>query len=190
MPTIAELEARNEILSRRLEETEQQLAKAEKLAGKLKAEVLQAQGNAEKAEKATIAARLRLVAHQAGSPEAAPGKPRGQIDDVVDDAMRTGTWKFDYAGRLVCEQPNGLDKSALAWMREHAKEKPFLFSTASGATSAASSSAQGTGVNPWSKKDWNQSEQNKYEIAHGKPAAEAMAAAAGSSIYAPHPPAE
>jgi hypothetical protein len=75
MPTIAELEARAEILARRNAELEQELAKAEKLAAKNEVCAMQSEGAA---EKAIVESHIRAAALEAGSTaEPTEGSDRG-----------------------------------------------------------------------------------------------------------------
>jgi hypothetical protein len=191
MPTIAELEARAEILARRNAELEQELAKAEKLAAKNEVCAMQSEGAA---EKAIVESHIRAAALEAGSTaEPTEGSDRGPLDDVVRRMMIDHDWKADSQGKPFRPLPDGkLDYTSPAeLMKKLRTDMPPLFPKHQGAAATgANGIPAGTGPNPWSKKNWNQYEQNQYQIAHGEDAADALARSVGSSLYATHPPAE
>lgn len=186
MPTIQELEARAEILARRNDELEQKLAASDRRADQLEVRSMQSDAAA---ERAVIESHLRIAAHVAGSTE-------GPIEDAVRTAMREATWKLDTKGKLLRVLPDGQWDmteqgdyvSASTWMRDYARKMPSYFPSAQSSAADSASAPSGTGPNPWSASGWNQTKQSEYEASHGTAKAEAMASAAGSSVYATTPP--
>ncbi len=180
MPTVSEYRSQTDDLTVELEKAQRRIAQ-------LETETLQAQGAA---ERATIESHLRLAAFAAGSTE-------GPAEAAVADAMRSTTWQVDSKGRLVRVLPDGQfdmtpsgePATATAWMRQYAKTMPSYFPHAP-ASADTTPAPGGIGPNPWSRKDWNQTRQTEYQNQHGTDAADAMAKAAGSSLYATRPPAQ
>ncbi len=188
MPTIAELEARNEILVRRLEEVEQHLVQAEKRAEKAEVRAMQSETSA---EKAAIEARLRVAALEAGSTELpTEGAQVGPLDSVVQGALLQG-WKLDSQGKPYRPGPNGsLDYTTPAeWMAQFRKTAPRAFPNAQPAGTTGTTIPAGA-ANPWTAQHWNQTRQTEYQNQHGTDAADAMAKSAGSDLYATRPPAQ
>jgi hypothetical protein len=192
MPTIAELEARAEILARRLEEAERERTKAEKRADQLEVRAMQAETSA---ENALVESHLRAAALEAGSTaEPTEGSEKGPLDDAVRRAMIDDAWKIDSQGKPYRLLQNGdYDYTPPATVMKKLREKiPPYFPKhqGNGVTEATGTAIPAGTVNYWSKQHWNRTKQSEYQIQNGTDAADAMATAAGSSLYAIHPPAE
>jgi hypothetical protein len=180
----------------RIDELELALEAAKRRGDQLETRAMQAEAEA---EKTTIISHLRVAAYLAGSTDAPPGKERGPIDDVVDNALRSGKWKLDSKGKLLRVREDGhadmtTDGQYIpisAWMREHRKEFPSYFPNADQADAPKSTSSRQAGgadvSNPWTAAGWNQQRQNEYQQQHGLEKATAAAAAAGVSVYASKP---
>src|SRR4051812_17219649 len=112
MDRIAELEAQVEILQRKNETLEIEAAQAKR-----------------SAEKMAIESHLRSAALQ-------DGRFRGEklVEDIVDNALRSGQWKLDSTGRLLRERDgtpdmdvNGDYLTPKAWIKSLEKTAPHFF---------------------------------------------------------------
>jgi hypothetical protein len=125
----------------------------------------------------------------------AAGAVPGAIPDILDRSLREG-WVLNEKkipimmrnGTQVFGE-NGVDPlTPKEWATRSLRDMaPWFFNQASG-TAATGSNASGGTVNPWTRDNWNITEQSKYILKEGMAKAEAMAAGAGSTVHAIHPP--
>jgi hypothetical protein len=75
------------------------------------------------------------------------------------------------------------------WLTDRQKDRPHWWPRSTGG-GAKDSTGRSLANNPWSRANWNLSEQGRYVREHGAEKAAAAAKAAGSSVGATAPPAE
>jgi hypothetical protein len=195
MPTIAEMEAQVETLSRRLEETEQELSKAKRLAQQAEIRAVQAEGSA---EKAIVESHIRAAAIAAGSTlEPTEGSKTGPLEDVVRAAMSQARWKTNSEGKVFLEGDDGKPvmtteghSTPLDWMQSYRQKWHRLFPKHQGDAGTGSTTGAGVpagDVNYWSPERWDTTEQGYVIRDHGMAAAKAMADAEGVDVYATKP---
>jgi hypothetical protein len=182
MPTIAQLEAEIETLSRRLKETESQLEKTERQVETHKTRAVQAEAAA---ERVTLESSLRLALIEGGA------KPDA-ITDIVSASISRGEWQVDSEGRVVHLKDGELDVGVegrvtpKAWVTQKRSELPTYFVDQDQKASGPAHS-KNDAQNPWSPSAWNVTEQSKYIMKEGMTKAELMAHAAGTSVHATGP---
>lgn len=125
----------------------------------------------------------------------AAGAVPGAIPDILDRSLREGWILNDKKAPIMMRNgtqvfgENGVDPlTPKEWATRSLRDMaPWFFNQASGTAASGSNSTGGT-VNPWTRDNWNITEQSKYIMKEGMAKAEVMANGAGSTVHAIHPP--
>lgn len=178
-----------EDLKSRIADLEQQLITEQRKCEKLETRAMQGETAA---EKAVIRSRLEDAARKSGLHP-------GWIESEVNLQLETGQWKVTSKGEVYRHDTSGHPEMSttgeyvgpLIAMKQVAKTKPEAtidggYQSAPQAGSAARSSDK---PNPWTREHWNITHQSEVIAENGQAEAARLAAAAGASLFATHPPA-
>lgn len=150
---------------------ERELQQAKAKNGELEGEVNQYKG---KEKERTIHDHIRKAA--------ATAKVR---DTAIEDALVYGERVFDVdeSGRVVTKDGVGVTPGLTpdVWLSEIKNQRPHWWPESKGA-GANGGNGSGGGSNPWSKENWNMTEQGRFLTEHGQEKAEQMAQSAGTSL--------
>jgi hypothetical protein len=118
-------------------------------------------------------------------------KSQGFAPSAVDDAMLLARSHFEVneEGRVVTrDKLNGVSAGieAGAWLQDLQGSRPHWWGSSGGGGSRGNNGGGGGGINPWSAKTWNMTEQSRIYRENPTRAAQ-MATAAGSTIGGQRP---
>lgn len=102
-------------------------------------------------------------------------------DAAIDDVLaRESMFELDSAGNVVTRDGVGVTPGLApdVWLRDIGGNKPHWFEPSQGG-GAQGGGAPATGINPWSAKTWNMTEQANYIKKYGADKAAQMKKAAG-----------
>ena len=113
------------------------------------------------------------------------------IPEAIQDILMVATSVFEIRenGDIVTTEKNGdVGLSAETWLIEMAQKRPYWWPQSTGGGASGSSSLPGGGKNPFSKDNWNLTEQGKLIKAKGIDTANQMAKLVGSAVGNTKPP--
>lgn len=177
----AAAEAARGPLQREIKSTQARLAAKEKEAADKDA-AINALKNEQKMERIRVSLRDAAIAAKV-------------IPEALDDAVMVGERMFDYTddGKLLTKADApvtaGLDPKT--WAVAMKETRPHWWPPSLGGGSGGSKGSGGLNSkdNPWTRENWNITEQGRKVVELGAPKAAEMAARVGSKLGATHPPA-
>jgi hypothetical protein len=111
-------------------------------------------------------------------------------DTAVDDALLVGenVFEVDESGRVVTKDGVGVTPGveAAVWLTEVRQTRPHWWPESHGVGARGGDGGNGSGANPFTKENWNLTEQGRL-IKQDRARAEQMAKSAGTNIGGPRP---
>jgi len=114
------------------------------------------------------------------------------IDTAEEDVLMLAERVFDVAedGTVTTKDQVGCTPGLTpdVWLTEMSDKRPHWWPGSQGGGAQGARTNGNAGVkNPWSKNNWNLTEQGRYITEHGQEKAEQLASLAGSKVGATHP---
>lgn len=114
-------------------------------------------------------------------------------EEAMEDALMLGTNSFEIneEGKVVTKDGIGVTPGVppTEWLKEVIEKRPHWLPDSAGG-GAKGSKGKGNGTNPWTKDNWNLTEQGKVIKEQGMEVANNLAKSAGSQVGAVLPPAK